>query len=102
MNSLAPCSNGSRMLRPMVLPPASRAPRLAAFMIPGPPPAAHWKPGFSNFCGLRHPAPAARLDDEPVILERERQAPRRQHAGELARLLVVLRPLDRLAALHEL
>ena len=32
------CSNGSRMFRPMDLPPASLAPRLAASMMPGPPP----------------------------------------------------------------
>src|ERR1019366_4799124 len=32
------CSKGSWMLRPMVLPPASWAPRLAASIMPGPPP----------------------------------------------------------------
>ena len=32
------CSNGNRMFRPMLLPPASCAPRLAASMMPGPPP----------------------------------------------------------------
>ena len=38
MYGFAPCSNGRRMFRPIVLPPASRAPRLAASMMPGPPP----------------------------------------------------------------
>ena len=38
MYGLAPCSNGRRMLSPIVLPPASWAPRLAASMMPGPPP----------------------------------------------------------------
>ena len=48
MYGFAPCSNGSRMLRPMVLPPASRAPRLAASMMPGPPPEVTTKRWFSE------------------------------------------------------
>ena len=32
------CSNGKRIFSPMVFPPASAAPRLAASIIPGPPP----------------------------------------------------------------
>ena len=38
MYGLGNCSKGSPMFRPMVLPPASDAPRLAASMMPGPPP----------------------------------------------------------------
>ena len=38
MYGLGNCSNGSPIFRPMLLPPASAAPRLAASMIPGPPP----------------------------------------------------------------
>ena len=46
------CSNGSPIFRPMVLPPASAAPRFAASMIPGPPPVADDKPatGFVGNC----------------------------------------------------
>ena len=36
--ALDPCSNGSSMLHPMDIPPPSSAPRLAASMMPGPPP----------------------------------------------------------------
>ena len=74
MYGLAPCSNGRRMFRPIVLPPASCAPRLAASMMPGPPP---------------------ERDDEAVVC-RDR-APRLQRVssrGELARVLVVARPLE--------
>ena len=37
-NPLEPCSNGSSMLQPIESPSPSIAPRLAASMIPGPPP----------------------------------------------------------------
>src|SRR5262249_26272005 len=48
------------------------------------------------------PRPAARCDDETVVLGLQRQRPRRQHPRELARFLVVARPLERLAALPQL
>ena len=38
MKGLGRCSKGRPMFRPMVFPPASCAPRLAASMMPGPPP----------------------------------------------------------------
>src|SRR6266480_2394125 len=43
-NSLRPCSNGSSMLRPTERPRPSRAPRLAASIVPGPPPVMMAKP----------------------------------------------------------
>ncbi len=36
------------MLQPMETPPASRAPRLAASMMPGPPPVMTAKPAFDS------------------------------------------------------
>src|SRR2546428_8547194 len=42
--SLRPCSKGSSMLRPTDRPRPSRAPRLAASMVPGPPPVITAKP----------------------------------------------------------
>ena len=38
MKGFGCCSAGSLMLRPIDLQPTSKAPRLAAYMIPGPPP----------------------------------------------------------------
>ena len=43
-----PCSNGSSMLSPIESAPASRAPRLAASMMPGPPPVMTAKPGLAD------------------------------------------------------
>ena len=60
----------------MVLPPASRAPRLAASMMPG---------------------PAARGHDEAMVLAGQRARPFGQQPRQLARVLVEARPLDRLA-----
>jgi hypothetical protein len=45
---LVPCSKGSSMLQPMESPPPSFAPRLAASMIPGPPPVMIANPSFAN------------------------------------------------------
>src|SRR5262249_23281458 len=52
--------------------------------------------------GLHDPGAAARRDDETVILRLQRLGPRREQPRELARLLVVARPLDRLAAASQL
>ena len=43
-----PCSNGSSMLQPIESPPPSLAPRLAAAMIPGPPPVMIAKPSLAS------------------------------------------------------
>ena len=43
-----PCSNGSSMLHPIESPPASIAPRLAASMIPGPPPVSTGMPACAS------------------------------------------------------
>ena len=45
---LMPCSNGSSMPSPTDRPPASLAPRLAASMIPGPPPVMTAKPSLAS------------------------------------------------------
>ena len=54
--ALSPCSNGSSMLQPIDRPPASLAPRLAASMMPGPPPVMIAKPCL----GERRPPGVAR------------------------------------------
>jgi len=43
-----PCSNGSSMLQPIESPPPSFAPRLAASMIPGPPPVSTGMPAWAS------------------------------------------------------
>ena len=52
--------------------------------------------------GFHDSRAAARRDNEAVILRRQRAAPRRQQARQLARFLVVARPLERLARLRQL
>src|SRR5437870_4342956 len=52
--------------------------------------------------GFHDPGTASRGDDKAVVFRLQRQAPRRQEPGELARVLVVPRPLERLSRLAEL
>jgi hypothetical protein len=80
MYGLGNCSNGSPMFSPMVLPPASAAPRLAASIMPGPPPEQTTK--------------------RCVPFSVELGGPLGEHAGQRARILVILRqgPSSRIRA----
>ena len=81
MYGFAPCSNGSRMFRPMVLPPASRAPRLAASMMPGPPPEVTTKRWFSD----RAPCSSSSAAAPPRARPRRSAPSRRACASARAR-----------------
>ena len=83
------CSNGSSMLQPIERPPASKAPRLAASMTPGPPPVITANPELRQQAAQ----PSRRL----VHRVRRGEPRRAEHAHRRADLGQGIDPVDELA-----